>query len=63
MKNKNRKIIIILAGCKKIRNNNRPSPGLDFNNFQYKAIGYKTPFGQSTENEEQDDLNEDMNNI
>ena len=51
------------GGMQKIRNNNRPSPGLDFNNFQYKAIGYKTPFGQSTENEEQDDLNEDMNNI
>ena len=55
------------GGIKKIRNNNRPSAGLDFNNFQYKAMGYKNTFGQNTntenENEEQGDLNEDMNNI
>ena len=53
------------GGIKKIRNNNRPSAGLDFNNFQYKAMGYKNTFGQNTntENEEQDDLNEDMNNM
>ena len=52
------------GGIKKIiKNNNRPSAGLDFNNFQYKAMGYKNSFGQNNENEEQDDLNEDMNNI
>ena len=27
---------------------NRPSPGLDFNNFQYKATGYKSSFPQET---------------
>ena len=26
---------------------NRPSPGLDFNNFQYKASGYKSSFGNA----------------
>ena len=51
------------GGIPKMRNTNRPSPGLDFNNFQYKALGYKNTFGQNTENEEQADLNEDMNNI
>ena len=54
------------GGMGKIRNN-RPSPGLDFNNFQYKASGYKSSFGQNiqniADNEEQEDLNEDMNNI
>ena len=54
------------GGMGKIRNN-RPSPGLDFNNFQYKASGYKSSFGQNIQNiednEEQEDLNEDMNNI
>ena len=54
------------GGMGKMRNN-RPSPGLDFNNFQYKASGYKSSFGQNIQNiednEEQEDLNEDMNNI
>ena len=51
------------GGLGKMRNN-RPSPGLDFNNFQYKASGYKSSFGQNIEeNDEQDDLNEELNNI
>ena len=48
----------------KIRNNNRPSPGLDFNNFQYKAAGYKSSFGQNIEeNVEGDEMNEENDNI
>ena len=35
-------------------NNNRPSPGLDFNNFQYKATGYKSSFGQNNNNQDID---------
>ena len=48
----------------KMRSNNRPSPGLDFNNFQYKATGYKSSFGQNIEeNPEGDDMNEENDNI
>ena len=43
----------------KIRTN-RPSPGLDFNNFQYKTTDYKNSFGQNMEgNEGGDELNEE----
>ena len=39
---------------------NRPSPGLDFNNFQYKTTDYKNSFGQNMEgNEGGDELNEE----
>ena len=39
---------------------NRPSPGLDFNNFQYKASEYKNSFGQNMDgNEGGDELIED----
>ena len=31
---------------------NRPSPGLDFNNFQYKASEYKNSFGQNMDGNE-----------
>ena len=48
----------------KMRSNNRPSPGLDFNNFQYKATGYKSAFGPNIEeNPEGDDMNEENDNI
>ena len=43
---------------------NRPSPGLDFNNFQYKASGYKSSFQQNMEgNEEENEMIEDNDNI
>ena len=43
----------------KIRTN-RPSPGLDFNNFQYKTTDYKNSFGQNMEgNEGGDELIEE----
>ena len=39
---------------------NRPSPGLDFNNFQYKASEYKNSFGQNMDgNEGGDELIEE----
>ena len=39
---------------------NRPSPGLDFNNFQYKTTDYKNSFGQNMEgNEGGDELIEE----
>ena len=39
---------------------NRPSPGLDFNNFQYKTTDYKNSFGQNMDgNEGGDELNEE----
>ena len=39
---------------------NRPSPGLDFNNFQYKTTDYKNSFGQNIDgNEGGDELNEE----
>ena len=39
---------------------NRPSPGLDFNNFQYKTTDYKNSFGQNMDgNEGDDELNEE----
>ena len=43
---------------------NRPSPGLDFNNFQYKASGYKSSFQKNMEgNEEENEMIEDNDNI
>ena len=43
---------------------NRPSPGLDFNNFQYKASGYKSSFGQNLEgNGEENEILDENDNI
>ena len=51
------------GGMGKMRTN-RPSPGLDFNTFQYKTTGYKSSFGQNMEMDgDGEELNEDMNNI